>query len=75
MLKDIKKYKTQTLQKKLTAINEKIAETIARFTDSTCWGCDLSRKKSNNYNFDELSDIRNQIEKELEKRKKESINE
>jgi hypothetical protein len=75
MLKDIKKYKTETLQKKLTAINEKIAETIAKFTNSVYWGCDLSRKKSNNYNFEELSDTRNQIEKELEKRKRESINE
>ena len=75
MLKDIKKYKIETLQKKLTAINEKIAESIAKFTNSTCWGCDLSRKKSNNYNFEELSNTRNQIEKELEKRKKESINE
>jgi len=75
MLKDIKKYKTETLQKKLTAINEKIAESIAKFTNSTCWGCDLSRKKSNNYNFEELSNTRNQIEKELEKRKKENTNE
>ena len=71
MLKDIKKYKTETLQKKLTAINEKIAESISKFTDNTCWGCDLSRKKSNNYNFEELSNTRNQIEKELEKRKRE----
>jgi len=71
MLKDIKKYKTETLQKKLTTINEKIAETIAKFTNSVYWGCDLSHKKSSTYDFDKLTDTRNQIEKELEKRKRE----
>jgi len=75
MLKDIKKYKTETLQKKLTAINEKIAESIAKFTNSTCWGCDLSHKKSSTYDFDKLTETRNQIEEEIEKRKKENTNE